>query len=316
LSDIQKPRKGSMAYRPRKRASNQNAPVYWQDSEEQRALGFAGYKAGMTHIAFVDESDSPTKGQEVISSATILEVPPLVVYGARCYSSKNSAGDILTDDEKILKLAGVKKPKKPKKPVKEDEVDDVRLLVFATPSKAAVPKKHVERMEIGCGGKDAKEKLGYCKGIIGKELKINDVFKSGDYVDVIAVTKGKGWQGPVKRFGVNQQRRKATGKRRHVGTQGAFHPSLVMYTIPKAGQTGYHKRTELNKMVMKIGDKPEEVNPSSGFPRYGFVKGNYVVLKGSIPGPAKRLVKLRLAVRNAAGKEPQLTFLSTAQVVE
>jgi large subunit ribosomal protein L3 len=83
-----------------------------------------------------------------------------------------------------------------------------------------------------------------------------------------------------------------------------------MYTVPKAGQMGYHKRTELNKMVMKIGDKPEEVNPSCGFPQYGFVKNDYVVLKGSVPGPAKRLVKLRLAVRMQAGKEPQLTFVS------
>lgn len=304
-----------MAFRPRKRATTQNANVYWQGSEEQKVLGFAGYKAGMMHVAYVDESNSPTKGQEILSSATVVEVPPMVVYGARCYRAKNSVGDILTEDEKILKMAGIKK-KPGAGQFKEDAVEDVRLLVFATPAKTGIGKKHVEKMEIGCGGKDAKQKLEYCKGLLGKELKIGDVFKNGDFVDVIAITRGKGWQGPVKRFGVSIQRRKATGKRRHVGTQGPFHPGYLMYTVPKAGQTGYHKRTELNKIVMKIGDKPEEINPSCGFPQYGFVKGDYVVLKGSIPGPTKRLVKLRLAVRASGGKEIPLIFLSTEKVVE
>ncbi|MBD3210549.1 50S ribosomal protein L3 [Candidatus Micrarchaeota archaeon] len=303
-----------MAYRPRKRASKQNARVHWQDSEEGRPLGFAGYKAGMMHVAYVDESNSPTKGQEVVSSATVLEVPPLTVYGARCYSSKNSSGDILTEDEKILKKAGMKK--KPKAPqVSGEDIDDIRLLVYADPSRTSFAKKHIEKMEIGCGGKDPKEKLEFCKGLLGKELKIGEVFKSGDHVDVIAVTKGKGWQGPVKRFGVSVQRRKATNKRRHVGTLGPFRPAYIMYTAPQAGQTGYHKRTEINKMVMKIGDKPEEVNPSCGFPRYGFVKGDYVVLKGSVPGPAKRMVKLRLSVRRPPAKEQPLTFLSNERVV-
>jgi large subunit ribosomal protein L3 len=298
-----------MAYRPRKRASNQNARVYWQDSEEKRVLGFAGYKAGMMHVAYVDESNSPTKGQEIVTAATVLEVPAMMVYGARCYDGVNSMGDILTEDEKLIKLAGFKKPKKPK-PMVEEEIKDVRLLAFAMPSKTNFGKKHIEKMEIGCGGKDSKEKLEYAKSLIGKELKIGEVFKSGDLVDLIAVTKGKGWQGPAKRFGTNLQRRKATGKRRHVGSQGPFKPAYLMYTIPKAGQMGYHKRTEINKMVMKIGDKPEEVNPSCGFPAYGFVKGDYVVVKGSVPGPAKRMVKLRLAVRGSPGKEVSMSYIS------
>jgi large subunit ribosomal protein L3 len=87
----------------------------------------------------------------------------------------------------------------------------------------------------------------------------------------------------------------------------------VLYTVPQAGQTGYHQRTELNKMILKIGQKPEDVNPSSGFPSYGFVRTEFVLLKGSIPGPAKRLVKLRLAVRAApGGKEPQVGYISLA----
>lgn len=299
-----------MAHRPRKRASSQNARVYWQDSKDKRVLGFAGYKAGMTHVSYVDDSESPTKGQEIVSAATVVEVPPMMVYGIRCYKGNDSAGDIVTADDKTLKLIGVRK-KLAMKPVNEAEIDNVRLLAFAMPSKTKMGKKHIERMEIACGGKDAKEKLEYAKGMIGKEIRISDVFKNGEYVDVVTISIGKGWQGAVKRFGVSIQRRKATGKRRHVGTLGQWHPAYVLYTVPQAGQTGYHKRTELNKRILRIGQKPEEVNPSNGFPEYGFVRNDFVLLRGSIPGPPKRLVKLRLAVRApGAAKEVALGYVS------
>jgi len=298
-----------MAYRPRKRAKSQNVQVKWQPEEEKRVLGFAGYKVGMTHVSHVDKTDSPSKGQEVVSAATVVEVPPLAVYGVRCYDAVNSIGDLLAEEEKITKKAGIKGRKK--KEIDESKVKDVRLLVYAQPDRTGFGKKHIEKMEIACGGKDAKEKLEYAKTLLGKELKFSEVFKPGEFMDIIAVTKGKGWQGPVKRFGVAIQRRKATGKRRHVGTLGPFHPPYVMYTAPQAGQMGYHKRTELNKEILKIGGSVDEVNPSSGFRGYGFVKNEYVVVRGSLPGPAKRLLKLRLAVRRSATvDEPQIIYLS------
>ncbi|MFH0885157.1 MAG: 50S ribosomal protein L3 [Candidatus Micrarchaeota archaeon] len=310
MTDIQRPRRGSMAHRPRKRAASQNARVYWQDYAEKRILGFAGYKAGMTHVSYVDDSESPTKGQEVMSAATVIEVPPIVVYGVRCYSANNSVGDILTTDEKTLKLAGFDK-KPAVKTVNEAEVDDARLLVFSMPSKTGIGKKHIEKMELGCGGKDGKERLEFCKSMVGKELRASDVFKNGEHVDVVSISIGKGWQGAVKRFGVAKQRRKATGKMRHVGTLGQWHPAYVLYTVPQAGQTGYHQRTEMNKRILRIGQKPEEINPSSGFPHYGFVRNDFVVVKGSVPGPVKRLIKLRLAVRaKEPAKELSLGYVS------
>jgi len=309
MPDINKPRKGSMAYRPRKRATSQNAEVYWQPEESQRVIGFAGYKAGMTHLSYVDQTTSPTKGQEIVSSATVIEVPPLFVYGVRCYGGKRALGDILVTDEKTLKKLNIKKANA--KAPEESKIETVRLLVFSQPEKTKFGKKHIETMEVGVGGKDSKEKLEYAKSLLGKELKFSDVFKPGEFVDVVAITKGKGWQGAMKRFGTAKQRRKATAKRRHVGTLGQWHPAYVLYTIPQAGQMGYHKRTELNKMIMKIGDNVEEINPNGGFPRYGFVKNDYVVLKGSVPGPVKRLIKLRLAVRSSEEvKEPRVMEVS------
>ena len=310
MVDIKRPRRGSMAFRPRKRATTQNARVYWQSSDNKRVLGFPGYKAGMTHISYIDDTQSPSKGQEVLSGATVVEVPPVYVYGYRMYNG-HSIGDVLVTDEKVLKLLNVKKVKTPPS-IPEDKITEIRLLVFAQPNKTAIGKKHFERMEIAVGGKDTPEKLDYAKSFLGKELKISDVFKSGEFVDVVSVTKGKGWQGAVKRFGISIQRRKATGKRRHVGTLGQWHPAYVLYTVPQAGQVGYHTRTELNKLIMKIGSNVDDINPGGGFLNYGFVKNDFVVLKGSIPGPAKRLVKLRLSIRKPnPQKEP--TLLSVAQ---
>ncbi len=305
MVDIRKPRRGSMAFRPRKRAESQNARVFWLPSEEKRILGFAGYKAGMLQLSYIEDAEGPTKGQEVVSAATVVEVPPLKVYGIRLYSNNKSLGDVLSEDSKMLAQVGIKKPaSKPN----EKDAEDVRLLVYAQPKLTSFGKKHVERMEIACGGKTVDEKLELCKAYLGKDLRFSEVFKPGEYVDLIAVTKGKGWQGAVKRFGVKTQRRKATGKVRHIGTLGPFHPAYVMYTVPQAGQMGYHKRTELNKRIMLIGDKPEEITPKSGFTNYGVLKNDYVVLKGSIPGPVKRLVKMRLGVRAPTTlQEPKVT---------
>ena len=319
MTDIRRPRRGSMAFRPRKRAARQVPDVYWQSCDSKRVLGFAGYKAGMTHASYIDNSESPTKGQEVVGAATVIEVPPLYVSGIRCYSKgygaqNDSIGDILISDSNILKVLGAKKAE-PKK-FDEAKATDVRLLVYSQPDKTRIGKKHVEKFELGVGGKDVAEKLEYAKSLLGKELRVKDLFKPGEFLDVIAVTKGKGWQGAVKRFGVSLQRPKATGKRRHVGTLGQWHPAYVLYTVPQAGQMGYHTRTELNKFVLKIGDKPEDVNPSGGFLQYGFVKNDYLLLKGSIPGPVKRLVRLRLGVRsgNVQPKDPTVSFVSVASL--
>jgi large subunit ribosomal protein L3 len=71
-----------------------------------------------------------------------------------------------------------------------------------------------------------------------------------------------------------------------------------------AGQLGFQTRTELNKRILKIGENGEEINPKGGFKNYGIVKTNYLLLEGSVPGPKKRLVRLRAAIR-----PPKIRFL-------
>ena len=129
------------------------------------------------------------------------------------------------------------------------------------------------------------EQFEYVKKILGKTISVNEIFKEGQFVDVIAVTKGKGWQGVVKRWGVKILSHKARKTKRGVAALGPWKPPRVLYTVPRPGQMGYHQRTEFNKRILKIGENGEEVTPKGGFLRYGPVKGMYLMLKGSVPGP-------------------------------
>ncbi len=297
-----RPRRGSMAFRPRKRSEKQMPSVgAWPDIEESRLLGFAGYKAGMTHILYIDDTKSHTKGKEVFTPVTIIETPPMTVFGIRIYKNKNVAVDFLSEEENILKeLKFNKRIKDKKKQEIPSDFDDVSVLVFVDPkSVTSIGKKKIEKMEIGLGGEDKNKKLEYAKSVLGKKLKANEVFKDGEVVDIIAVTKGKGWQGVVKRFGVDLRNRKQTAKRRHGGPLGAFTPGYVMYTVPRAGQIGYHKRTEINKRIMKLGkqEDSDKIIPKGGFVNYGIINNDYIILQGSTAGPKKRLIRLRKSMR-------------------
>jgi large subunit ribosomal protein L3 len=80
-----------------------------------------------------------------------------------------------------------------------------------------------------------------------------------------------------------------------------------------AGQMGYHQRTEYNKRILKIGNNGEEIVPKGGFLHYGVIKNNYVLVKGTVQGPAKRMVVLRGAIREPEDKFglPEITYIST-----
>ena len=141
--------------------------------------------------------------------------------------------------------------------------------------------------------------------------------RSSRGIDAIATTKGNGFQGVAKRWGIRIQYGKAVraGKGRHVGSIGPWTPSRTMWTVAQAGQMGYHKRTEFNKKILKIAsaDEVDQINPDGGFVKYGLVKNDYVLVKGSLPGPSKRLVILRQPIRPNKKSEdmPQINYIST-----
>jgi large subunit ribosomal protein L3 len=134
------------------------------------------------------------------------------------------------------------------------------------------------------------------------------------YVDITAITKGKGVQGPVKRWGIKLRKRKhAVGRERHIGNLGPWHPHHVRWQVPQLGQMGFQQRTEFNKRLLKIGERGDDVTPAGGFLHYGLVRNPYLVIKGSIPGPTKRLVRVRPAIRTGEHKirVPVIEFVST-----
>lgn len=306
------PRSGSLAFVPKKRAKRIYPRIsHWRNTDKLRISGFAGYKAGMFHVLIIDnKKGSPTKGEKISVPVTILDCPSLLILGVRFYKQNTNGfyafseiwGEKVVKDKDLKRKLIVGKKYDHKEKLKEveknlEEIQKIRLIVKTQPRLSGLGKKTPEIFEIELTGKDTQEKFNYSKEILGKEIKAKDIFKEGEFVDAVGITKGKGWQGPVKRFGVKIRGRKQHGKRRHVGTMGPETPRMIKWTVPQAGQMGFWKRTEYNKRILKIGEKGEEVTPKSGFTKYGVVKGDYMLIEGSVPGSRKRLIMLRAAMR-------------------
>jgi large subunit ribosomal protein L3 len=317
MPDVKNPRRGSMQFWPRKRAKRIYPRIRSHNKPKEAQLsGFAGYKVGMTHVIVKDNNkNSLTKGTEISFPVTVLEAPPIKVLGVRFYK-KDSYGKlyVVKDivgriNDKNLKRK-IRLPKKDKS-FEEIEFDEARALCYTQPSKIKNFKKKPEVFEVGVGG-SKEDQLSYLKSIIGKEIKVSDIFKEGSFVDVYAITKGKGTQGPVKRFGVKIRSHKAEKTKRGPGSiaGGWKAQGHMMYRVAFAGQTGYHQRYEMNKQIIAISDDFSKLNPKGGFVRYGEVSNEYILLKGSLPGAVKRTVYLTFPKRFHKAYSYELKLIS------
>ena len=299
---------------------------FWPEVEEgPTVLGFMGYKAGMTHVFFVeDRPGSPDFGKEIIHPATVVDVPPVLVCAIRAYA-RNEYGlqtfteawmkDPPKDLDRALTLPENFDPSQGLKKMEENlnKIAEFRLLTATQPRLVGVPKKKPDVMEIKIDGGSISEQFEYAKGLLGKTISVAEVFKEGQMIDAISVTKGKGFQGPVKRWGVKILSHKGRKTKRGVAALGPWKPPRVLYSVPRAGQMGYFQRTEHNKRILKIGTDGSEVSPEGGFVRYGPVRGTYILLDGSLPGPSKRLIRLRYPARppkKVPEAPPKITHVS------
>tara|TARA_Y100000994_G_scaffold246916_1_gene251203 strand:- start:711 stop:1721 length:1011 start_codon:yes stop_codon:yes gene_type:complete len=324
-----KPNRGSMAFSPRKRARSETPHISsWAavEGDDPKILGFAGYKVGMSHIMAVDyRKKSTTAGQEIRMPVTIVEIPPMKVIGARGYIQDTYGLRTLTeawekkidkDLERTLPIPKGHNAKAAWKKMSDSDLEEVRLLVHTQPRMVTgIPKKRPEIMEMAVGGGSVDAQIEFAKEMMGKEFTMSDFTQDGEMLDAIAVTTGYGFQGHVKRWGVKLLTHKNSKHRRMIGNLGPFSPGYVVSTVPQAGQTGYHQRTEYNKRLLKIGDNPDEINPKGGFLNYGLIRGNYALVHGSLPGPSKRLIRFRKAVRFHGKKTdsvvvPEITMIS------
>jgi len=304
------PRHGSMQFWPRKRAKRAYPRIRkYASSTENKIAGFAGYKVGMTHILIKStRPNSMTLGESIFRPVTIIECPPLKVASIRFYKRTDYGlkviNQILSKNlDKNLKRKMIM-PKKETKQKEPENYDDIRLLVYTQPSLTSIGKKKPEIFEIAVGG-TKEQQLAYAREKLGKEIMATEILKPGKLVDVHAVTKGKGLQGVIKRFGVSLKAHKSEKKKRSVGNLGPWIQS-AMWRVPQAGQMGYHTRTDYNKLIIKVSDKPDEINPKSGFKHYGLVKNSYILLKGNAHGPAKRLIRLNNAIKPHKRKHSEI----------
>jgi len=312
MPNIRRPRQGSMQFYPRVRASRIYPRLNHQIGAEPLSE-FAGYKAGMTHLTFNDNRpNSMTKGEEVAIPVTVIECPPLKVVGVRAYKGEKRKDYLAENLSKEL----ARKIQLPKKKHNIDEIKDfdfLRFIVHTQPYLTTIGKKKPELFEVGIGGK-TEEQLGKAKELFGKEIIINNVFSEGAQLDVHSITKGKGYQGPTKRFGIALRSHKSEKGTRGPGSLGGWRgQGHVMYRVAHAGQMGFHKRTELNKWLVRIGNDPKKINPKGGFLHYGIVKNHYMLVAGSVGGPAKRLIIFTKAQRpnkKMPKEAPQIQYVS------
>lgn len=162
--------------------------------------------------------------------------------------------------------------------------------------------------EIQINGGAVKDKLKMAEGLLEKQVRVDSVFQQSEACDVCAVSRGHGFEGVVHRWGVASLPRKSHRGLRKVACIGSWHPERVSFTVARAGQNGFHHRTHLNKKIYRLGRSAvvdaknattehdltqKTINPMGGFVGYGLVRNDYVMIKGSVCGPRRRVMTLR-----------------------
>ncbi|MXY61197.1 MAG: 50S ribosomal protein L3 [Cenarchaeum sp. SB0665_bin_23] len=316
------PRRGSLAYLPRGRAKSMEARIrgYARSYEgEPSMVVHCGFKAGCIQIVSIDDREkTPNAGKQLVSLGTVLVTPPVTVVGWRGYS-KDANGhhaefDVYADTlpRRITKKINLSTTdEKQKKSENLDNIERINAIIAVVPSDAGLEQKKPYIFEAPIEGGSIPDRAKYVQNLLGKTVRVSDLFQRGGSVDVAAITKGKGWQGVIKRYGAKRKQHKSRKSVRELGSLGPISPQYVMYTVPRAGQMGFHQRVEYNKRIMIMGDSKDgdyNINPPGGFKHFGNVQGDYIILRGSVPGAYRRLVKIRTQIRNAPKKiaEPRI----------
>jgi large subunit ribosomal protein L3e len=337
-----------LGFLPKKRTKHHSGRIRSFPRDDAAAAphltAFRGYKAGMTHtVRLVDRPGALMHKREVVDAVTIIETPPMVVVGVvgyvetpsglrtlttvfaehlseefkrRCYKNwyrskkkaytkyaakyqKDDGKDIEHELERIKKFCTI-----------------VRVIAHSQVKKLNLRVKKAHIMEIQVNGGDAAAKVDFAKSLFEKEVSVDSIFSQNEQVDVIGVTKGRGFEGVVTRWGVSRLPRKTHRGLRKVACIGSWHPARVSTTVARAGQNGYFHRTEMNKKVYRIGKKGDEascqteadltkksITPMGGFVHYGEVREDWMMLKGAVVGVKKRPLILRKSLMKHSSRK-------------
>jgi len=302
MAQRSQPRAGSMQVWPRKRAGKFIPSVNWKAISPGKygLMGVIAYKVGMDSALVKDSTpNSLTKDKKIIIPVSILEIPGMKIFSVRFYKDSKVMKDVIVSEDKEL----IKKVKLPKQKGSIDNIkdyDDIRVITYSLAKKTGI-KKTPDLAEIALSG-NLDEKLKFVKENIGKEILASEILKDINLVDVRGLSKGKGIQGPVKRFGIKLKSHKSEKGRRRPGSLGPWHPAHVMFRVAMSGQMGLFTRLQYNCNVINLG-KGEEINKKEGFEHYGKINSEYVLLKGSMPGNEKRQLLLTLPLRKTKKQE-------------
>lgn len=361
------PRHGSLGFLPRKRCKHARGRVRSFPKDDAKKAphltAFMGYKAGMTHIMReVNKPGSKLNKKEAVEAVSIIECPPMVVVGLvgyvetprglrslttvwahhlsesvrrrfykNWYSSKKKAFTryakrVSQEDNKDIEheLARMKK-----------YCQVIRVIAHTQILKVKLGQKKAHMMEIQINGGSVEQKVDFGFKLFEQQVPVSDVFQQNEMIDIIGVTKGHGFTGVIKRWGVTRLPRKTHRGLRKVACIGAWHPARVSFSVARAGQNGFHHRTEMNKKIYKIGkaaagaapigggnattefDLTEKhITPMGGFPHYGVVNEDFLMVKGGVVGTKKRVLTLRKSVvpqtSRTATEEIAIKFIDTS----
>ena len=205
--------------------------------------GIIGKKVGMTQI--FDE-----KGNVI--PVTVIEAGP-------CYVAQKKT--VETDGYEALQLAF------------EDakEKHSTKAEIGHAKKAGLTPKKHLKEF-----------RLEDCTAYNVGDVISADTFAAGEKVDITGITKGRGYTGPVKRWGHHILRMThGTGPiHRQPGSMGVIDPARIFKNKKMAGQYGNEQVTVLNLNVVKID-----------------AENNLIAVKGAIPGARGGIVYLRDSVK-------------------
>jgi len=327
---------------------------------------FMGYKAGMTHVVRVIDKKEGKKTikKDIVDATTIVETPPMVINGIVGYvETPRGLRALTTVWAQKLPQAVIRRfyknyhcakknafvnyakryEEKPdsKKHINRDiqrikkYCQVVRVLCSTQIEKCKLRQRKAHLMEIQVNGGSITEKVDWGVSKFENEVTVGEVFTDSEMVDTISITRGKGTQGVIKRYGVARLPTKSRRGCRKVGCIGAWHPSAVKWTVARSGILGYYHRTQINHKIFRVGAgavrginnnasteqdaHTKNITPIGGFPHYGIVNEDFLLLRGNVMGPRKRQITVRKSLlqptKSFHTHQAEIKFIDTSSKI-
>uniref|UniRef100_A0A673TT51 Large ribosomal subunit protein uL3 n=1 Tax=Suricata suricatta TaxID=37032 RepID=A0A673TT51_SURSU len=316
------PRHGSLGFLPRKCSSRHRGKVksFPKDdsSKPVHLTAFLGYKASMTHIMReVDRLGSKVNKKEVVEAVTIVETPPRVAVGIVGYvetprglrTFKTIFAEHISDEckrrfyknwHKSKKKAFTKYCKKWQDDDGKKQLEkDFNIIAHTQMRLLPLRQKKAHLMEIQVNGGTVAEKLNWAPERLEQQVPVNQVFGQDEMIDVIGVTKGKGYKGVTSRWHTKKLPGKTHRGLHKVACIGAWHPARVSFSvinkkIYKICQGCLIKDGKLikNNASTDYDLSDKSINPLGGFVHCGEVTNDFVMLKDCVVGTKKRVLTL------------------------